>query len=87
MAPQLRTAIPVWVASLTAAVLIGTLAPAEEYLSLVPLAMAGAVLLTFVIQIATAQKKGLVDRIMVSFGGVVVILGAATLVLGLIAAT
>lgn len=86
MASQLRTAIPVWVASLIAAVLIGALA-SDRYLSLLPLAMAGAVLLTFVIQIATAQKKGLVDRIMVSFGGVVVILGAATLVLGLIAAT
>ena len=87
MAPQLRTAIPVWVASLIAAVLIGVLAPADEYLRSLPLAMLGAVLMVFVIQIATAQEKGLVDRIMVSFAGVVVILGGATLVLGLIAAT
>ena len=46
--------------------------------------MAADVLLTFCIQLAIVQKEGLVDRMMACLGGSVVILGIATLVLGVL---
>lgn len=86
MAAQLSTAIPVWIAAAIGALLIGILAPAEDYLLWLPVAMAAAVLMTFVIQVATTQKKGLVDRIMLSVGGAILVLAASTGVLSVVAA-
>jgi membrane protein implicated in regulation of membrane protease activity len=86
MAVHLSTAIPVWVAAAIGAVLIGLFAPTDQFLVWLPVAMASAVLMTFVIQVSTTQKKGLVDRIMLSVGGAILVLAAATGVLSLIAA-
>ena len=86
MAVHLSTAIPVWVAAAIGAVLIGLFAPTDQFLVWLPVAMASAVLMTFVIQVSTTQKKGLVDRIMLSVGGAILVLAAATGVLSLLAA-
>lgn len=82
---RVRTVIPVWAAAVVAAVLIGVVAPPSAYLDWLLIAMAGLVVLTFVLQLALFEKDGLVDRMMVSLGGSILILAAATLVLSLIA--
>lgn len=81
---RLRTVIPVWVGAVVAAVLIGALAAPSAYLDWVLLAMAALVVLTFVLQLALFEKDGLVDRMMASVGGGILILAAATLVLSLV---
>ncbi len=83
MAISLRSVVPVWVAALLGAVAVALFAPAAP-LTWIPVAMAGAVLLTFVIQLGLSRKEGLVDRIVASLGGAVVILALASLVLWLI---
>ena len=84
MATRLRTVIPVWVAAVVAALLIGLLSPAPERLTWLPIAMAALVLATFALQIAIPQKEGLVDRMMASLGGGILILAVATPVLLLV---
>jgi hypothetical protein len=85
MALAFRSVIPVWVLVAAGAVLVGIFSPAAEYGTWIPIVLAGGVLATFCAQLATEQKIGFVNRVMASLGGSVVILGAATAILGLIA--
>ena len=71
---------PVWIAALAGAVVVGLVAD-DQFLTWLPVVAAGAVLLTFVIQLALQRKEGLVSRIAASIGGVLVILTVATVVL------
>lgn len=80
----LTSVVPVWSVAVVGSVLIGLLVPRAHYLDWVPFVLAAAVLLTFCIQLAIVQKEGLVDRMMACLGGSVVILGVATLVLGIL---
>ena len=69
-----------WLAALAGAVLVGVFA-GERFLTWIPVVAAAVLLLTFVIQISLQRKEGLVDRIVASVGGTLVILGATTVVL------
>ena len=69
-----------WIAALAGAVLVGVFA-GERFLTWIPVVAAAVLLLTFVIQISLQRKEGLVDRIVASVGGTLVILGVTTLVL------
>ena len=80
----LTSIVPVWLVAVLGSVLIGLLAPRAAYLSLLPFVLAADVLLTFCIQLAIVRKEGLVDRMMACLGGSVVILGIATVVLGVL---
>ncbi|CAN5337475.1 hypothetical protein [Lacisediminihabitans sp. H27-G8] len=80
----LTSVVPVWSVAVVGSVLIGLLVPRAHYLDWVPFVLAADVLLTFCIQLAIVQKEGLVDRMMACLGGSVVILGVATLVLGIL---
>ncbi len=80
----LTSVVPVWSLAVIGSVLIGLIAPPPQYLDWLPFVLAADVLLTFCIQLAIVQKEGLVDRMMACLGGSVVILGIATLVLGLV---
>jgi hypothetical protein len=80
----LTSVVPVWSVAVVGSVLIGLFAPPTHYLDWVPFVLAADVLLTFCIQLAIVQKEGLVDRMMACLGGSVVILGIATLVLGIL---
>ncbi len=82
---QLTTVAPIWVFVLVGAVVIGIAAPKEDYLQALPIVMVLAVLITFCVQLAVAEKVGFVDRVMASLAGSIVILAAATVVLGLLA--
>jgi hypothetical protein len=80
---ELRSILPVWLAAVVGAILVGVYAPAAAFTWL-PVVMAGTVLLTFVIQLALQRKEGLVSRVAASVGGAVVVLAVATGVLWLI---
>ena len=69
-----------WLAALAGAVLVGLFA-GEAFLTWIPVVAAGAVLLTFVIQLSLQRKEGLVNRMIASIGGSVAILAVATIVL------
>jgi hypothetical protein len=84
MPQQLKTVAPVWVFAFVGAVVIGIAAPREDSLQALPIVMVMVVLVTFCVQLAVAEKVGFVDRVMASLGGSIVILAAATLVLGLL---
>lgn len=83
MALSLRSVVPVWVAAVLGAIAVALFAPTAP-LTWVPVAMAGAVLLTFAIQLGVSRKEGLVDRIVASLGGALAILAVASLVLWLV---
>lgn len=87
MSSRLATVLPVWAAAAVGAVLIGLLAPAAQYLQWLSIALASAVLLTFCIQLAIVRKEGLVDRVVASVGGAIVVLAVATVILSLVAAS
>ena len=69
-----------WLAALVGAVLVGVFA-GNAFLTWIPVVAAGAVLLTFVIQLSLQRKEGLVNRMIASIGGSVAILAVATVVL------
>ena len=69
-----------WLAALAGAVLVGVFA-GGAFLTWIPVVAAGAVLLTFVIQLTLKRKEGLVNRIIASVGGSVAILAVTTVVL------
>jgi hypothetical protein len=77
--------IPVWVIAALGAVLVG-LTFHRSPISWLPIVLFVGVIATFVIQLARTEKGGLVDRVMASIGGAVVILAVATGVFALLAA-
>lgn len=80
----LTSVLPVWLLAVVGAVLVGVLSSAGQYLTWLPIVMAAAILLTFCIQLAIVQKEGLVNRVTACLGGSIVILGIATIVLGIL---
>ena len=86
MSWELRSILPVWLAAAAGAVIVGLFAPDAAFTWL-PVVMAGAILLTFVIQLALQRKEGLVSRVAASVGGAVVVLAVATGVLWLVGPT
>lgn len=82
MSTSLRSVIPVWIVAALGALAVGILAPFSP-LNWIPLVMAGAILLTFVIQLGVSRKEGLVERIAASLGGALVVLALATLLIWL----
>jgi hypothetical protein len=80
----LTSVIPVWLISVIGAVVVGILAPADQYLTWLPIVFAVGILTTFCIQLALVQKEGLVNRVTACLAGSVVILVIATIVLGIL---
>lgn len=78
MRRTLATAIPVWVAVVGGVIALVVLGRPEIWLPSVPVIGAGALLLTFLVQVSLQSKDGLVKRMLVSVTGVVVILAIAS---------
>lgn len=72
-----------WLAALAGAVLVGVFA-GDRFLTWIPVVAAAVLLLTFVIQLSLQRKEGLVNRIIASVGGTLVVLGVTTVVLSLL---
>ena len=79
------SAVPVWILVAVGALLVGLISPTSHYLSWLPIVLAVGVLITFCVQLAIVEKEGLVSRVIVTLAGSVIILAAASAVLGLIA--
>lgn len=71
----------VWLATAVGALAVVLFAPATQQFTWLPLVLALAVILTFIVQLSLQNKVGLVSRITLSLGGALVILMVATLVL------
>ncbi len=80
----LKSVLPVWSLAIVGAVLVSVLSPDSQYLTWLPIVLAACILLTFCIQLALVQKEGLVNRMTACLGGAVLILGLATVVLGIV---
>ena len=81
---QVWSVLPVWVLTLAAGVLVGVLVTGPERLEWLGIALGGAIILTFAIQLATGRIEGYVGRAMASIGGAIVILAIATGVFALL---
>ena len=81
---QLLSVIPVWLLTIVGAVVIALTLPDEQYLTWIAIVLAGAVILTFAIQLATGRIEGYVARAMASICGAIVILAIATGVFALL---
>jgi hypothetical protein len=80
-----RSVIPVWVLVAVGAVLVGLYVPKPDDYGWLVLVLFGGVVVTFVTQLGLDEKVGLVNRVMASLGGSVVILAVATLAYFLLA--
>jgi hypothetical protein len=78
MTRTVATALPVWFAVLIALVVVAIVVPMNAWWSIFPAIAAGAVLLTFIIQVSLQSKEGLVMRMLVTVTGVVVVLAIAS---------
>jgi len=70
-----------WAAAIAGAVLVLAFASAGQHMVWFPMVLAVTVLLSFSLQLSLDSKEGLVNRLMASIGGAVVVLAAATGVL------
>jgi hypothetical protein len=78
----IRSVLPVWVLVAAGAIIVGFFAPHGQALAWLPIVLAGGVLITFCLQLATEEKNGLVNRVVTSLAGSIIILMIATVVFG-----
>ena len=84
MSWQIASVLPVWVAAVVAALIIGLVSVAGERITWLAIALAGAVIATFAIQLAIQRKDGFVVRAIASIGGAIIVLAIATGVFALV---
>jgi hypothetical protein len=70
----------VWLAAVIGSVLVTVFAESGQALVWFPIVLAGATIFAFTLQLLIDRKEGLVERLMASLGGAVVIIAAATAV-------
>jgi hypothetical protein len=76
-----------WAFALLAVIAIVTLVPVERQAAALGLSLGVTAVVAFVAQLVVAQKSGLVVRLALSLLGAFVIVGAATLIISLVAAS
>ena len=81
---QIWSVVPVWLAAVAAAVVIGVTSAPGTYVTWLAVALAAAVIVTFFIQLAIQRKEGFVVRAMASITGAVVVLALASGVFALL---
>ena len=60
------TAVPVWLATVVALIVVVLTLPVDAHLASVPLVAASAVLLSFGLQVATQRTDGVVRRLLIT---------------------
>jgi len=75
---QISSVLPVWILSLAGAIVIAVVLPRDQYLTWVAIVLAGAVILTFLIQLGIRRTQGFVVRAMASIGISALILAIAS---------
>ena len=81
---QWMSILSVWLLAAVGAVLVGLFSPPGERLIWLPIVLAGAIIVTFSIQLGIQRKEGFVTRVMASVGFSVVILAVATAVMAML---
>jgi hypothetical protein len=81
---QRWSVLPVWLLSLAGAVIIGVLAAPEKRITWLAISLAGAVVLTFVIQIIIQRKERFVARATASIVGALAVAVVETAIFALI---
>ncbi len=81
---QISSVLPVWLLSLAGAIVIAITLPRDQYVTWVGIVLAGAVILTFLIQLGIKRTEGFVTRAIASIGVSVVILAAASGIVALL---
>lgn len=84
MSWQFASVLPVWLGAVAAAVIIGLVSVADERVTWIAIAFAGAVIVTFAIQLGIQRKDGFVVRAMASIGGALMVLAIATGIFALV---
>lgn len=85
MTSQGKSIVPVWVLTLVGVVVVVAFVPPTDALGWFPVVLAGAVVLTFGIQLSLPRKTGFVRRVTASVCGAVALLAIATAVLAVVA--
>jgi hypothetical protein len=67
----------VWAGAVVVAVVVGLVAR-EQYLTWLPIAFAGAIIVTFLLQLGIQRKEGFVQRVTLSVAGAAIVLAVAT---------
>lgn len=75
-----------WALVVIGAILVGLFAPLARAVGWMPIIMVGGVMATFAIQLALDEKRGLVNRVILSLGGAVILLVISTGIFALAAA-
>lgn len=82
---SLYSVTPVWLSAALGAAMVLSFVPVGEHFRWLQVTLAAATIGTFVVQLALDRKDGLVNRIMASLGGAVVILAIASGISALLA--
>jgi hypothetical protein len=78
---QRASVISVWLVVAVLATFGGLVLPPGNRLGAIPLLFAGAIVTSFVTQLAIQRKEGFVDRVMASISGSILILAVATILI------
>lgn len=84
MTRQLPSVIPVWVAAVIGAIVVGAVVPRDGYYQWIAIVLAAVVILTFCIQLGVGRTEGFVSRAMASIGVSVLVLAAASGIVALV---
>jgi hypothetical protein len=82
----IRSVAAVWILMVIGAILVGIFAEPKHEIALLPVVLGAGILITFCVQLALDRKDGLVNRVMASLGGSVVILAIFTAIFAIVAA-
>ena len=78
---KIASVLPVWLLVLAATVTIALVTPGFEFFTWLSIVLAGAIILTFCVQLAIRRKEGFNGRLNLSVGGSFLIVVVAALIL------
>lgn len=76
--------IAVWVAAAVIAVAIGLFVEVDWRMAWMTVGLGGCIILTFAVQLWSGRSKGFIDRVALSAGGALLVMGIVSAVFGLI---
>ena len=82
--PSTRGIVAVWVVALLAGIAVAIWAPDERLMLWMLLALGGAFILSFAVQLWHGEASGFIQRVALSVVGALVLLGMTSLVVGLV---
>jgi hypothetical protein len=78
---KIASVVPVWILVAVATVIVAVVSAGYEFFTWLPIVLAGAIVLTFCVQLTLRRKEGFNGRLNLSVGGSFLIVVVAALVL------